>query len=193
MTNSRSRPPTRRARRHRRGAGATGSISPSWMSACPTWTGAKPSRPCAATAFAARSSCSPRKAVGHRHGAGARGRRQRLCGKPFKFAVLLARIRAQLRQYEASEDAVFQIGPYTFRPGAEAAASREGLEAQADREGDGDPALSLPGGPARGRPRRAACRRSGATMPTSRPTPSKPTSTACGRRSRPIRPTPASS
>jgi len=38
--------------------------------------------------------------------------------KPFKFAVLLARIRAQLRQYEASEDAVFQIGPYIFKPGA---------------------------------------------------------------------------
>jgi DNA-binding response OmpR family regulator len=38
--------------------------------------------------------------------------------KPFKFAVLLARIRAQLRQYEASEDAVFAIGPYTFRPSA---------------------------------------------------------------------------
>ena len=38
--------------------------------------------------------------------------------KPFKFAVLLARIRAQLRQYEASEDAILQIGPYTFRPGA---------------------------------------------------------------------------
>src|SRR5262249_54027748 len=32
------------------------------------------------------------------------------------FAVLLARIRAQLRQHEASEDAVFTIGPYTFRP-----------------------------------------------------------------------------
>ena len=31
--------------------------------------------------------------------------------KPFKFAVLLARIRAQLRQYEASEDAILQIGP----------------------------------------------------------------------------------
>jgi DNA-binding response OmpR family regulator len=30
--------------------------------------------------------------------------------------VLLARIRAQLRQHEASEDAVFTIGPYTFRP-----------------------------------------------------------------------------
>ena len=36
--------------------------------------------------------------------------------KPYKFAVLLARIRAQLRQHEASEDAVFTIGPYTFRP-----------------------------------------------------------------------------
>src|SRR6516165_7217405 len=36
--------------------------------------------------------------------------------KPFKFAVLLARIRVQLRQHEASEDAVFTIGPYTFRP-----------------------------------------------------------------------------
>ena len=36
--------------------------------------------------------------------------------KPFRFAVLLARIRAQLRQHEASEDAVFNVGPYTFRP-----------------------------------------------------------------------------
>ncbi|MGI9357023.1 MAG: response regulator transcription factor [Rhizobiaceae bacterium] len=36
--------------------------------------------------------------------------------KPFKFAVLLARIRAQLRQHEQSEDAVFTIGDYSFRP-----------------------------------------------------------------------------
>ena len=36
--------------------------------------------------------------------------------KPFKFPVLLARIRAQLRQHEQSEDAVFQIGPYMFKP-----------------------------------------------------------------------------
>jgi DNA-binding response OmpR family regulator len=35
--------------------------------------------------------------------------------KPFQFAVLLARIRVQLRQHEASEDAVFTIGPCTFR------------------------------------------------------------------------------
>ncbi len=38
--------------------------------------------------------------------------------KPFRFSVLLARIRAHLRQHEASEDAVFTIGPYTFRPSA---------------------------------------------------------------------------
>jgi DNA-binding response OmpR family regulator len=36
--------------------------------------------------------------------------------KPFRFAVLLARVRTLLRQYETSEDAVFTIGPYTFRP-----------------------------------------------------------------------------
>jgi DNA-binding response OmpR family regulator len=38
--------------------------------------------------------------------------------KPFKLSVLLARLRAQLRQHEQSEDAVFTIGPYTFRPSA---------------------------------------------------------------------------
>ena len=38
--------------------------------------------------------------------------------KPFRFGVLLARIRAQLRSHEQSEDAVFKIGPYTFRPSA---------------------------------------------------------------------------
>jgi DNA-binding response OmpR family regulator len=36
--------------------------------------------------------------------------------KPFRLGVLLARIRAQLRQHEQSEDAVFTIGPYNFRP-----------------------------------------------------------------------------
>ncbi len=38
--------------------------------------------------------------------------------KPFRLNVLLARLRAQLRQHEQSEDAVFTIGPYSFRPGA---------------------------------------------------------------------------
>ncbi len=38
--------------------------------------------------------------------------------KPFKFAVLLARIRAHLRQHEQSDNAAFRIGTYTFRPSA---------------------------------------------------------------------------
>ncbi|MFP6757567.1 MAG: response regulator transcription factor [Alphaproteobacteria bacterium] len=38
--------------------------------------------------------------------------------KPFRLGVLLARIRAQLRQHELTEDAVFPIGPYSFQPGA---------------------------------------------------------------------------
>ena len=36
--------------------------------------------------------------------------------KPFHFAVLLARVRTLFRQYETSADAIFVIGPYTFRP-----------------------------------------------------------------------------
>ena len=38
--------------------------------------------------------------------------------KPFRLAELLARLRAQVRIFENSEDAVFTIGPYTFRPSA---------------------------------------------------------------------------
>jgi len=38
--------------------------------------------------------------------------------KPFHLGVLLARIRAQLGQHEQSEDAVFTIGPYVFKPSA---------------------------------------------------------------------------
>ncbi|HMO43234.1 MAG TPA: response regulator transcription factor [Phenylobacterium sp.] len=38
--------------------------------------------------------------------------------KPYRFAVLLARIRAQLRSHEQSEGAVFQLGGYEFRPSA---------------------------------------------------------------------------
>ena len=36
--------------------------------------------------------------------------------KPFRFGVLLARMRAHLRSRENSEDAVLAIGPYDFRP-----------------------------------------------------------------------------
>jgi DNA-binding response OmpR family regulator len=38
--------------------------------------------------------------------------------KPFRLGVLLARLRAQLRQHATSEDAVYAIGPYTFQPSA---------------------------------------------------------------------------
>ena len=36
--------------------------------------------------------------------------------KPFKFSVLLARVRAHLRSFEQSEDATCDVGPYEFRP-----------------------------------------------------------------------------
>ncbi|HTK79285.1 MAG TPA: response regulator transcription factor [Rhizomicrobium sp.] len=38
--------------------------------------------------------------------------------KPFRFAVLMARAHAHLRSHEQSEEAVYRIGPYTFRPSA---------------------------------------------------------------------------
>lgn len=38
--------------------------------------------------------------------------------KPFRFSVLLARMRAALRQHDQSEDVVFAIGPYSFQPAA---------------------------------------------------------------------------
>lgn len=45
--------------------------------------------------------------------------------KPYKLGVLLARMRAHLRQHEASEDASFVLGPYTFRPSAHLLIDRE--------------------------------------------------------------------
>ena len=38
--------------------------------------------------------------------------------KPFRLGILLARLRAHIRQHERSDDAVFMIGPYTFQPSA---------------------------------------------------------------------------
>ena len=38
--------------------------------------------------------------------------------KPFRLHELLARVRAQLRVFDNSEDAVFTVGPYLFRPSA---------------------------------------------------------------------------
>lgn len=46
--------------------------------------------------------------------------------KPFRFSVLLARIRAALRQHDQSEDVVFSIGHYTFQPAAKLLETGEG-------------------------------------------------------------------
>jgi DNA-binding response OmpR family regulator len=38
--------------------------------------------------------------------------------KPFRLTELLARLRAQVHTFENSKDALFAVGPYTFRPAA---------------------------------------------------------------------------
>jgi DNA-binding response OmpR family regulator len=38
--------------------------------------------------------------------------------KPFRFPVLMARVHAHLRSHDRSEEAMYRIGPYTFRPSA---------------------------------------------------------------------------
>jgi DNA-binding response OmpR family regulator len=40
--------------------------------------------------------------------------------KPFRFAVLMARVDAHLRSHGASEEAIYRIGSYVFRPSAKA-------------------------------------------------------------------------
>ena len=46
--------------------------------------------------------------------------------KPFRMAVLLARVRAHLRQHDQSDDAIFAIGPYKFQPAAKMLMMGEG-------------------------------------------------------------------
>jgi DNA-binding response OmpR family regulator len=46
--------------------------------------------------------------------------------KPFRFSVLLARVRAALRQHDQSEDVVFTIGQYSFQPAAKLLESTDG-------------------------------------------------------------------
>ena len=48
--------------------------------------------------------------------------------KPFRFSVLLARIRAALRQHDQSEDVVFTIGPYSFQPAAKVLEGSDGAK-----------------------------------------------------------------
>ena len=45
--------------------------------------------------------------------------------KPFRFNVFMARLRAQLRTHEQSDDAVFNVGPYGFHPAAKILTNNE--------------------------------------------------------------------
>ena len=65
--------------------------------------------------------------------------------KPFRLNELLARLRAQLRSFENSEDAVFTIGPYTFRPAGEAAGGTGNTQPAhpPDRQGGRDPEVPV--------------------------------------------------
>jgi len=111
--------------------------------------------------------------------------------KPFKFPVLLARIRAQLRQHEQSEDAVFTIGPFTFRPSGkllldEASNNKVGSRRRRRRSSNISIARAT-------RWSRARCcsTRSGAITPVSRRIRSRRISTGCARRSSATRATPS--
>jgi DNA-binding response OmpR family regulator len=48
--------------------------------------------------------------------------------KPFRFSILLARIRAHIRQHEFSDDASFQISSYTFHPGSKLLVAKTGAK-----------------------------------------------------------------
>ncbi len=112
--------------------------------------------------------------------------------KPFKFAVLLARVRAQLRQHEQSEDAVFNIGPYTFRPAAKLLVDPKGSKVRlTEKETSilkylyraGEKVIT----------RDVLLHEVWDTTRASPRTPSRPTSTAYARRSRRTRATPSCS
>lgn len=45
--------------------------------------------------------------------------------KPFRFGVLLARIRTRLRQYEMTESAQFNLGSYQFKPSVKTLVSED--------------------------------------------------------------------
>ncbi len=114
--------------------------------------------------------------------------------KPFRLGVLLARLRAQLRQFELSDDATFPIGPYTFRPSAKMLMQCRQTNRKVHLTEKETAILKYlyRMGDRADRRARSCSTRSGATTPASPPTRSRPTSTACARRSSRSRPTPRS-
>ena len=96
--------------------------------------------------------------------------------KPFRFAVLLARIRAQLHQRRDERRRDLHDRPVHVSAKPEAAAQSQGQQGPLNREGDLGPALPLTG-PASDRYRgRRCCSRSGATTRESPRTRSRRTS-----------------
>jgi DNA-binding response OmpR family regulator len=95
--------------------------------------------------------------------------------KPFKFSVLLARIRAHLRSHEASEDATYRIGPYEFRPAMRLLVdpSQKKLRSCATSTAQAKSRSVA----------RNCCARCGATIPTSPRTRLRRTSIGCAKRS----------
>ena len=96
--------------------------------------------------------------------------------KPFRFGVLLARIRAHLRQHEHSEDATFKVGPYP-KSSSGTITRRCALR---KRKRQSSSFCTAPAN--RSLAVTCCCTMSGATMPVSPPTPLKPTSTACAKK-----------
>ena len=84
------------------------------MSACPIKTGARPAKLSAkqchyADYYADRCGQRGRYNLGLDAGA------NDYVTKPFRFGILLARMRAQLRSHEQAETAELHIGDYVFR------------------------------------------------------------------------------
>ncbi len=64
--------------------------------------------------------------------------------KPFRFAVLMARVQAHLRSHGQSEEAVYRIGPYTFRPSAKVLLDAADRKIRLTGEGNQYPQIPLP-------------------------------------------------
>ena len=65
--------------------------------------------------------------------------------KPFRLGVLLARLRAHMRQHELSEDAAFAVGTlYLQARGQAVAPHRQGRRRLAQRQGERDLEIPLP-------------------------------------------------
>ncbi len=96
-------------------------------------------------------------------------RRQRLCDKPFRFALLLARIR-QLRQHEQTRTRL-QCRPLHIQAQSEAAYHGERPEDRLTEKEAAIIAISTAPDPESGYPATCCSRRSGAIIPASRPIP----------------------